>query len=383
VTTSRRTLRATGNQPVTFVELFFDLVFVFAVTQVTALTAHDLNPGGVLRSLLLFWLIWWAWTQFTWTLNPADTTHSSVRLITLLATGAAFIMATAVPHAFAGDGLWFAVPYLAVRALGLGLQVRVDIESPNSDHAGVRRWASTSVLGLVLVLAGAVADPSIRSWLWVLAIGADLLAAGIAGKATAWDLSPAHVAERHGLFVIIAIGESLIVAGTAVAAKERTIPLVTVAIAALVVACLMWWSYFGWLKDALEHRLAHAAAADLGQLTRDAYSVAHFPLICGIIGFAVAIEEIVAHPDEPAGSAVVAALGVGICLFVGSAALSWWRLSGRILVPRLAVLVVVVAILVVIAPLHPVWPLATVAAGLVAIIVLEAVRPNPAEATGG
>ncbi len=382
MTTSRRSLRAAEHQSVTFVELFFDLVFVFAVTQVTALTAHDLTPAGVLRSLLLFWLIWWAWTQFTWTLNPADTTHSAVRLVTLVATGAAFIMATAVPHAFAGDGLWFAVPYLAVRALGLGLQVRVDIESPNSDHAGVRRWASTSILGLALVLAGALADPSIRSWLWLLAIGADLLAASIAGKSTTWDLSPAHVAERHGLFVIIAIGESLIVAGTAVAAEERTIPLVAVAISALLVACLLWWSYFGWLKDALEHRLARAAARDLGQLTRDAYSVAHFPLICGVIGFAVAIEEIVAHPDEPAGPAVVAALGVGICLFVGSAAVSWWRLSGRILVPRLAVLVVMVAVLVVVAPLHPVVPLAAVAAGLLAIIALEAARPIGAEAHG-
>ena len=367
----RRTMRASAPQSVTFVELFFDLVFVFAVTQVTVLTAHDLTPAGIVRSLLVFWLIWWAWTQFTWTLNPADTTHAAVRLITLVATGAAFVMATTVAGAFGPDGLWFVGTYVVVRALGLGLQVRVDLEHPEADHVGVRRWVAFSVIGLAIVLVGGLADPDVRPWLWLAAIGADLLAASIAGKATTWDLNPAHVAERHGLFVIIAIGESLIVAGTAVAAEERTVPLVAAAIAALVVACLLWWSYFGWLKDALEHRLTAAPSNALGRLTRDAYSVAHFPLVCGIIGFAVAIEEIVAHPDEPAGAEVVAALGIGIALFVGSSALSWWRLSGRILLHRLAVLAVMAVVLAAVAPLEPVWPLVVVAVALLAVIVLE------------
>ena len=368
-------MRASAPQSVTFVELFFDLVFVFAVTQVTVLTAHDLTPAGIVRSVLIFWLIWWGWTQFTWTLNPADTTHAAVRLITLVATGAAFVMATTVAGAFGADGLWFAGTYVVVRALGLGLQVRVDLEHPDADHVGVRRWVAFSVIGLAIVLVGGFADPAVRPWLWSLTIVADLVAASMAGRATTWDLNPAHVAERHGLFVIIAIGESLIVAGTAVAAEERTTPLVLAAVAALVVACALWWSYFGWLKDALEHRLAAVSNRDLGRATRDAYSVAHFPLVCGIIGFAVAIEEIVAHPDDPAGAAVVAALGIGIALFVGSSALSWWRLSGRILAGRLAVLGAMAGALVVVAPLPPVWPLAIVAAALLAIIVVETVRP--------
>src|SRR5215218_690851 len=115
---TRRRLRAPEPQSATFVELFFDLVFVFAVTQITALTAHDLTVGGVIRSLLLFWLIWWAWTQLTWTLNPADTNHTGIRITVLLATAAAFVMATSVPRAFAEDSLWFALPYLVVRVLG-------------------------------------------------------------------------------------------------------------------------------------------------------------------------------------------------------------------------------------------------------------------------
>ena len=135
-----------------------------------------------------------------------------------------------------------------------------------------------------------------------------------------------HGGIDAGLFVIIALGESLIVAGTAVAADERTIPLFTVAVLALVVACLLWWTYFGWLKEALEHGIAKATPAQLGPLARDAFSLAHFPLVCGIVGFAVAIEEMVAHPDEPASAGVVAALGIGVALLVGFSAVSYWRL---------------------------------------------------------
>jgi low temperature requirement protein LtrA len=371
----RRALRAVGPQPVTFVELFFDLVFVFAVTQITALTAHDLTVGGVVRSLLLFWLIWWAWTQFTWTLNPADTTHPGIRITTLVATAAAFVMATSVPRAFAEDALWFAIPYLAVRLLGLGLQVQVDLERGGADHFGVVRWAVMSTVGLAFVVIGAIVDPSLRTWLWLLAIVADLVAAGVAGRAEMWDLNPAHMSERHGLFVIIAIGESMIVAGTAVAAEARTPSLVLSAGAALAVACLLWWSYFGWLKDAMEHRLAAASPRDLGNLTRDAFSLSHFPLVCGIIGFAVATEEILAHPDEPAGVAVVGALGAGVALFVGFSAFSYWRLGGGLLVPRLAILVVMAALLAVVAPLSPVWPLAVVAVALLGIVAVEAALP--------
>lgn len=373
----RRRLKAAGPQPVMFVELFFDLVFVFAVTQVTILTAHHLTPDGILRSLLLFWLIWWAWTQFTWTLNPADTTHGAVRVITLVATGAAFIMATAVPRAFEEDALWFAVPYVVVRLLGLALQLKVDNDGPDVDTHGARVWASLSAVGLVLVIAGAVADPTLRVWLWVLVIGADLVAATFAGQTQEEsDLDPAHFSERHGLFVIIALGESLIVAGTAMAAEERTGPLVAVAALAVVVACLMWWTYFGWLKEALEHGSSHVSATERGPVSRDVYSLSHFPLVCGIIGFAVAIEEIVLHPDEPAPAAVVAALGVGVALYVGFSAVAYWRLYHRILVTRVVALVGMAGLLVLVAPLAPVWPLAVVVAALTVLVLVERSGPR-------
>ena len=372
----RGNYRAAGPQAVTFVELFFDLVFVFAVTQLTVLTAHNLTPDGILRSILLGWLIWWAWTQFTWTLNPADTTHSVVRIVTLAATAVALVMAASVPRAFADDALWFAVPYVLVRVLGLGLQVRVDLERVGESHAGVVTWAGFSAIGLVLVLVGAAVDPTLRPWVWLLAILADLLAAARAGRNTTWDLNPAHLSERHGGFVIIAIGESVIVAGTTVANDERSFALGAAAAAAILVACLLWWTYFGWLKDALEEGYAAAPPERMGPLARDAFSLAHFPLIAGIVGFAVALEEIGAHPDEPAQAAVLASLGIGVALFVASSALSLRLCGGGLLVPRLAILAVMLVAIVLVAPLQPVWPLLVVAAALFAIVWMEGPGPD-------
>jgi low temperature requirement protein LtrA len=378
VTGSRRPgVRATRPQGVAFVELFFDLVFVFAVTQLTAKTAHDLTAEGILRSVLVGWLIWWAWTQFTWTLNPADTTHDWVRVITLAATAAAFVMAASVPRAFTDEALWFALPYLVVRLLGLGLQVRVEMEREGVDHAAVYRWAGGSLVGLALVLIGALVEPGLRSVVWLAAIAADFAAATAAGRQTVWDLNPAHISERHGLFVIIALGESLIVAGAAIAGAELTSGLVLSVGAAIVVACLLWWTYFGWLEDDLEHRFASAPAERLGPLARDAFSFAHFPLVCGIVGFAVAVEETVVHPNDPMTGPVLAAMGVGVSLFVASSALSVWRLGGPVLKARLMALVVMALGLVVVgtAAPPPVVPLGIVAAVLIAVVSVERLAP--------
>jgi low temperature requirement protein LtrA len=145
------------NQSVTFVELFFDLVFVFSVTQVVGLLHDGITPDAVGRSILVFWLVWWAWTQFTWALNAANTTHPVVELGTLFATAVAFFMAVALPEAFEGRGLWFAVPYVLVRSIGLTLYSWVARVADPAQHAAVRyfwlvssgasrrcSWAATS-----------------------------------------------------------------------------------------------------------------------------------------------------------------------------------------------------------------------------------------------
>ena len=366
-----RSLHAPGEQPVAFVELFFDLVFVFAVTQITASTAKDLTWSGVARSLLLFWLIWWAWTQFTWTLNPADTLHRAVRAITLAATAAAFAMAASVRRAFAEDPLWFALPYVVVRVLGLWLQVKVDREQGAEDERTILRWTAGSAIGLVLVLIGAFVDPPARNWVWFAVIVADVIATSAAGRGKTWDLSPSHVSERHGLFVIIALGESLILAGSAVAGNERTVALVAVALASLALIALLWWSYFDWFKDELEHGLAAVPATELGRLTRDAFSLTHYPLMMGIVFIAAAVEEIMLHPQDSAPRKVLLSLAGGLVLFLGSTVLAYGRTHRKLLTRRLVITVVAGLVVAMLPETVPWVALAIAAAGVLALIIAE------------
>jgi low temperature requirement protein LtrA len=370
---ARPRLHAPQEQPVTFVELFFDLVFVFAVTQVTVLTAHHLDFPGVGRSVLLFWLVWWAWTQFTWTLSPADTQHPVVRVCVLVATGSAFVMAASVSRAFEDDALWFAVPYIVIRLLGMAVQVLVDRERDRSELGISMAWLTISTVGLIAVLAGALVDPPARNWLWLLGIALDLAAAAAASRNAIWDINPRHFSERHGLFVIIALGESLIVAGTAVAGEDRTAELLAAAGGSLLVVCLLWWTYFGWLKDALEHGFVAADRVSVGPIARDAFSLLHFPLICGVVGFAVAVEEMMLHPEVPASGPVIASLAVGVALFVGSSAMAYWRISGQVLGPRLVILLLTSILVILLRDAVPVWPLAAVATGLLTIAAVEGV----------
>jgi low temperature requirement protein LtrA len=369
-----RRLHAPEAQTVTFVELFFDLVFVYAVTQVTALTVDDLTWAGAARSLLVFWLIWWAWTQFTWTLNPADTTNTVVRILTLVAAAIAFVMAASVTRAFGSEVWWFVVPYLLVRLIGLGLQLRIDLERLDDHQSAIWSWVGISLVGLALVFVGGLVDTPARYVVWTAAIVVDLLAASRGAGRHDWEINPAHFCERHGLFVIIAIGESLIVTATAVSDEPRGAALVADVAAALAVACLLWWSYFGWLKDDLERGLERSSARDIGAVARDAFSFGHFPLVCGIIGFAVAIEEIAHHPNDVPPTAVTVALGVGIALFVTMSAFAAWRTSGRLLVSRMVTLGGTLVALALVSRQQPVWQLSTVALGLLLIVVLE--RPG-------
>lgn len=141
--------------------------------------------------------------------------------------------------------------------------------------------------------------------------------------------------------------------------------------ASLLVACLLWWTYFGWLKEAMEHRFAEVAPEELGPTAHDAFSLLHFPLVCGVIAFAVAVEEIVAHPEHPVGADVVASLSAGIGLFVGASALAYWRVSKVLLVPRLAALAGTLVVVALVRNQDPVWPLVAVAVGLMVIVVAE------------
>ena len=161
------------HQSADFVELFFDLVFVYALTRITALTANNLSLINLLQSALIFWLIWWAWTQFTWALNAANTKIAEVRLIVLVATGVAFIMSASAEFAFTDRVMWFAMPYIIIRLIGLALYIRVT-SNLNGQRKAVLGFALLSLTGLIAVLIGAMVDPSLRIILWTLVILFDI-----------------------------------------------------------------------------------------------------------------------------------------------------------------------------------------------------------------
>jgi len=359
------------DQKVTFVELFFDLVFVFSVTQVVRLLHDGITPATVGQAVLVFWLVWWAWTQFTWALNAADTTHHSVGLATLAATGIAFFMAIAVPDAFHGRAGWFAVPYVLIRGVGLTLYGRVAAAAAPEQLAAVRTFCLFSLGGIGAVLTGGFIGGAGQYWLWGFAILLDVIAAGIAGRHAGWDLHPEHFAERYGLFVIIALGESLIVAAGGVTGAARTSAGLLVAVLAVAVTCALWWTYFARVKPLLDHALERARHADRSQMGRDVFSLLHFPMLCGVIAYAAAIEAAVAHPEVPLVLGVRLALGSGLALFVGGMAVALWRATRRVLRVRLVLCAALAVLLVVWGGAQPALSMAVAFAVVTAIGIRE------------
>jgi len=357
------------DQGATFVELFFDLVFVFAITQVTHYAAHHLDLHGIFRSAVVFWLIWWGWTQFTWALNAANTEHHHVRVGTLVSTGVAFVMAVSLDDAFSATpaAMWFAVSYVGVRGLGLGLYYKV--LSDSAQRSSVLAFAGLSLGGLAAVLVGGVVDPALREWIWLAAIGLDFGAAWIAGNRWAWGINAGHFAERHGLIIIIALGESLIVAGGALV-SDVTLSVMVTGSLAVVLTCLLWWTYFGWVQGVLEEALLENDGPDRARLARDAYSFGHFPLVSGIIALAVGFEASF-HPGDYGVGLIAAAVGVGLALFLVSTAAALWRSKGCVLWNRLIVLAATVAALVFAAGTSVNVILGVAVGGLALIVAIE------------
>jgi low temperature requirement protein LtrA len=357
---------ASQKHSTTFVELFFDLVFVFCFTQIVGLLHYDLTWAGVGHSVVVFWLVWWGWTQFTWALNAADATHPYVELGTLVATAVAFFMAVSIPESFSDRALGFAVTYVLVRSIGLWIYAQVARENPG-QRADVVRFTLASTGGLLAVLVGGWIGGSEQVWIWTLAIALDVGAALFAGSGTEWGIQPEHFAERHGLIVIIALGESLIVAAAGLADAEFTGDLVSVALLGVLVSCALWWTYFPVVKPELEHALHATPVAERGRVARDTFSLSHFPMLCGIVAYAVALEDAIAHPGDPLPGAARLALSLGMLLFLGGTAFAMWRATcGRPLL-RVSIALVTAALVGFLTGLPAAGALAVALAGVAAV----------------
>lgn len=360
------------DQTVTFVELFFDLVFVFSITQVVELLHNEFTWLAVGQAILVFWLIWWAWTQFSWSLNSANTAHTRIQQSVLIATGVAFFMAVGVPQAFAGRALWFAIPYIVVKIIGNILLYFVSLENP-AFRAGLRTWIVLSSGGLLAVLIGGLVGGTNQYWLWGLAILLDVYAGKTSGSGQdyEWNMQPAHFAERHGLFVIIALGETLILAANGVSETIWTGELLIVAILAVAITGGLWWSYFPHAMPALEHALTTSKGSKQSSIAVDSYSFMHFLMLAGIIAYAAAIEQAISHPTEPLPPAETVAFALGMIFFVSGMVAAQWRADGTLPLPKLILNIVTGIAIVAAMGVNVILTLGIALVGIVAIGVLE------------
>ena len=255
---------------VTPLELFFDLVFVFAITQVTALLSADPTWAGLLRGLVVLAALWWAWAAYAWLTNTLNPEEGLVRLAMFVVMGAMLIVALSVPEAFDEHGVVFGVAYLVVRSMHLALYA-LAARGDRDLRGAVLRMTPSSTISGVLILTAAFTTGHVRVALWVIALTIDY-GGVLVGRGAGWRLSPGHFAERHGLIVMIALGESIVALGVGASGTPLSAGVITTALVGMTIATAIWWTYFDWVSIVVEHRLRQATGTAQTTLARDAYS---------------------------------------------------------------------------------------------------------------
>jgi low temperature requirement protein LtrA len=341
-------------------ELFFDLVFVFALTQVTARLADEPTWIGLVEGVFLLASIWWAWAAYAWLTNEVDARRRGVRLAVFASMAAMMVAALAIPGAFEGDGLVFGVAYLLVRALHIALFAAgsddVDV------HHAARALAPTALISPLLIVGASALDGTAQLAVWAAALALDYVGGGLRGI-EGWRLSPGHFAERHGLIIIIALGESIVAIGVGasdIALSAQVVLAVTLGVA---VSAALWWSYFDEAGARAEHRLRTLSGRTRNTTARDAYSFLHMPMVTGIVLLALGVKKTLGDVDEPLKLVPAVALCGGTALYLVSQVASRLRCAVAVSASRLAAAGACAALI----------PLATEAAALIALAALAAV----------
>jgi low temperature requirement protein LtrA len=293
----RLTVERRERETVKPLELFFDLVFVIAFTQCTALMAAQPTWSGIGRGMLVLAVMWWAWQCYAWLTSFLEPEEGSVRLVMIAAMAGLLVAALNIPQAFGDRALSFAVSYGVVRLCHIALYVIA-----SRDSLGLRRlvlrFASTTAVVIALLVGASFADGGAQASVWLIAIVVDLIGPAIFGVAE-WPLVPAHFAERHNLVIIIALGESIVALGAG-ADVDLTGSVVTAAVLGVGLASALWWTYFDVVALVTERRLTRATEGrERNTLARDSYSYLHFPMVAGIVLGALGLEQTLAHVDEP------------------------------------------------------------------------------------
>jgi low temperature requirement protein LtrA len=305
--------RVEAEQKVTTLELFFDLVFVFAITQVTTLMAHDPTWRGLGQGLLVLSTLWWGWAAYSWLTNTIDPEEGGARIAMLAAMAAALVASLAVPGAFGHDALLFAVAYTALRVVHIVVYVR---GAPDGDvRRAIARMAPGFLVFCGLLLAASATDGWLQGGLWLLALVVHVAGLALSGL-QGWRVSPAHFAERHGLIIIIALGEQIVSIGVGASGHPVDAALVAVALLGVTAAFALWWAYFDVVALVAERRLRAAEGVERARMARDSYTYLHLPMVAGIVLLAFGIKTAAAHTGDALAAAPATALCGGVALYL-------------------------------------------------------------------
>ena len=295
-------------------ELFFDLVFVLAITQCTALMAENPSWEGVAQGLLVLALLWWAWVGYAWLTSSVDPDDGAIRAVIFGAMIALLIVSICVPAAFGSLALEFALAYGLVRIAHIGVFAIASADDPKFRSSTIGLGIGTAI-GISLLVAGALLGDGWQAALWSLALVLDVGEPYLFGS-EGWKLAPEHFAERHGLIVIIALGESIVAIGVG-AEVSLDAGIAAAAAAGILLTCAMWWTYFDVVAIVAGRRLAAAEAGRVrNEMARDSYSYLHFVMVAGIVLVALGLKKTIGHVDDPLKLVPAAALLGGVGLYL-------------------------------------------------------------------
>jgi low temperature requirement protein LtrA len=334
---------------VTPLELFFDLVFVFALTQVTAFMADELSWHGILRGALVMMLLWWAWTGYAWLASVASAEERPIKLVLLTGMAAMFVLALCIPEAFDDlpGGLTgpvvLAICYLLFRVMHFVMFLIIAREDAGLRSQLLRFAPSVFISSMVLLVASQF-EGWLQTGLWMLALVADYLGTALAGF-SGWRLpAPGHFSERHGLIIIVALGESFVAIGVGVAQEPISWVIVIASVLGLILASALWWAYFDVSALLGEHALATEPVETRARLARNAYSFAHLPLVLGIVLVAFGLKEVLLYVSDssehsltdPLPAVALVALVGGVVLYLLGHVVFKWLTVHTVSVVRLA-----------------------------------------------
>jgi low temperature requirement protein LtrA len=356
---------------VTPLELFFDLAFVFAFTQVTSLLVDDPTWGGVLRGMLVLAALWWAWSGYAWLTSTLDVDEGGVRLAMLASMGAMLFVALAVPGAFGDDAVLFGVVYLLVRVLHLVLYAIVSRDDPDL-RAALLRIVPTELLGASLLVLAGFLEGDTRIGVWVVALAIDYFGPAVRGL-RGWRIAPEHFAERHGLIILIALGESIIAIGVGTGLELVAGVMVAAALGIVVVSAL-WWLYFDVAAILARSRLMQASGVEQARLALHSYSYLHLPMIAGIVLFALGLEAALHDVAEALDTVPAVALCGGASLYLVGHVASLFRTTGRVFRRRTVGALVLLALIPAAVAIPALAALALVSTVCSFVVAYEAIR---------